>query len=79
MTQTEPVAPTREIADLLGDMISAHAPDGTYSYASAAAKELLGYEPSELVGTWAYDHMHPSPTACGGRPASGSGSRPPRE
>jgi PAS domain S-box-containing protein len=59
MTKTEPAAPTREIAELLGDMISAHAPDGTYSYASAAAKELLGYEPSELVGTWAYDYMHP--------------------
>jgi PAS domain S-box-containing protein len=50
---------TDSIADLLGDMISAHAPDGTYTYASAAAKELLGYEPSELVGTWAYDHIHP--------------------
>lgn len=40
-------------------MISAHAPDGTYLYASAAAKDLLGYEPSELVGTWAYDLFHP--------------------
>jgi PAS domain S-box-containing protein len=59
MTRTEPAPPTREIAELLGDMISAHAPDGTYRYASAAAKELLGYEPSDLVGTWAYDHMHP--------------------
>jgi PAS domain S-box-containing protein len=59
MTPTEPAPATREIAELLGDMISAHAPDGTYRYASAAAKELLGYEPSELVGTWAYDHMHP--------------------
>jgi PAS domain S-box-containing protein len=59
MTRTETAPPTREIADLLGDMISAHAPDGTYRYASAAAKELFGYEPSELVGTWAYDYMHP--------------------
>jgi PAS domain S-box-containing protein len=57
--RTEPAAPPREIADLLSDMISAHAPDGTYRYASAAAKDLLGYEPSELVGTWAYDHIHP--------------------
>jgi len=46
-------------ADRLGDMISAHAPDGTYRYASAAARDLLGYEPSELVGTWAYDYFHP--------------------
>jgi PAS domain S-box-containing protein len=59
MTQTEPASPPREIAELLGDMISAHAPDATYRYASAASKELLGYEPSELVGTGAYDHMHP--------------------
>jgi hypothetical protein len=33
------------IADYLGDMVSAHAPDGTYRYVSAASKELLGYEP----------------------------------
>ena len=46
-------------ADRLGDMISAHAPDGTYRYASAAARDLLGYEPEELVGTEAYDYFHP--------------------
>ena len=40
-------------------MISAHAPDGTYRFVSAAARELLGYEPEELVGTWAYDLFHP--------------------
>jgi PAS domain S-box-containing protein len=40
-------------------MISAHAPDGTYRFVSAAARELLGYEPEELVGTWAYDYFHP--------------------
>jgi len=47
------------IADYLGDLISAHAPDGTYRYASTAAKELLGYWPSELEGTSAYDYFHP--------------------
>jgi PAS domain S-box-containing protein len=52
-------ARTDSIADHLGDMISAHLPDGTYSYASAAAKEVVGYEPSELIGTWAYDYFHP--------------------
>jgi PAS domain S-box-containing protein len=56
-TSTE--SASREMADLLGDMISAHAPDGTYKYVSAAARELLGYEPSELTGTWAYDYFHP--------------------
>lgn len=49
----------RKLADQLGDMISAHAPDGTYRYASAACRELLGYEPDELVGQWAYDLFHP--------------------
>src|SRR5688572_471172 len=48
-----------DLADYLGDMISAHAPDGTYRYASAAAKTLLGYEPDELIGTSAYEHFHP--------------------
>jgi PAS domain S-box-containing protein len=47
------------IADYLGDMISAHAPDGTYRYVSAASKDLLGYEPRELIGTSAYDLFHP--------------------
>lgn len=46
-------------ADRLGDMISTHAPDGTFRYVSRASRELLGYEPDELVGTWAYDHFHP--------------------
>ena len=47
------------IADYLGDMVSAHAPDSTYRYVSAASKELLGYDPDELVGTSAYNHFHP--------------------
>jgi len=57
-----PVDPTDEMrwdVDRLTDMISAHAPDGTYRFVSAAVRELLGYEPQELVGTWAYDLFHP--------------------
>jgi PAS domain S-box-containing protein len=49
----------RHLSDALGDMVSAHDPDGLYLYASSAAKELLGYEPGELVGTSAYDYFHP--------------------
>jgi PAS domain S-box-containing protein len=52
-----------DLADLLGDMISAHAPDGTYRYVSAAAKELLGYEPGELIGTSSSDYFHPDDVA----------------
>ncbi|HEU4704010.1 MAG TPA: EAL domain-containing protein [Conexibacter sp.] len=51
--------PHRWDVDRLSDMISAHAPDGTYRFVSAAARELLGYEPQELMGRWAYDLFHP--------------------
>lgn len=51
------------IADYLGDMVSAHAPDGTYRYVSAASKELLGFESDELVGRSAYDLFHPDDMA----------------
>jgi PAS domain S-box-containing protein len=47
------------IADYLGDMVSTHAPDGTYRYVSAASRELLGYDPSELIGVSAYHLFHP--------------------
>jgi PAS domain S-box-containing protein len=47
------------IADHLGDLVSAHAPDGTYRYASPAARDLLGYSPEALIGTSAYDYIHP--------------------
>jgi PAS domain S-box-containing protein len=49
----------RHFADALGDMVSAHDPDGKYLYASGASKALLGYDPAELVGTWAYEYFHP--------------------
>lgn len=48
-----------DVADRLTDMISAHASDGTYRFVSAAARDLLGYEPQELVGRWPYDLFHP--------------------
>ncbi len=51
------------IADYLGDMVSAHAPDGTYRYVSAASQDLLGYEPDELIGRSAYDLFHPDDVA----------------
>jgi PAS domain S-box-containing protein len=61
--QREPVSPRSsdhaEIADLLSDMVSIHAPDGTFRFASAATRELLGYHPSELVGSSSYEYLHP--------------------
>lgn len=40
------------------DMLARHAPDGTYRYVSPACRELLGYEPDELVGRSAYELIH---------------------
>lgn len=42
------------------DLISRHAKDGTFLYASPAARTLLGYEPHELVDRSAYTQLfHP--------------------
>jgi diguanylate cyclase (GGDEF)-like protein/PAS domain S-box-containing protein len=47
------------LADTLGEMVSRHDPDGTYTYASAATRRLLGYEPEELLGHSSYEFIHP--------------------
>jgi diguanylate cyclase (GGDEF)-like protein/PAS domain S-box-containing protein len=47
------------LADTLGEMVSRHDPEGTITWASAATKELLGYEPEELVGHSSYEFVHP--------------------
>jgi PAS domain S-box-containing protein len=57
--EPDPAVRYGELADRLGDLVSAHDPDGTYRYVSAAATELLGYQPHELVGGWWYDMVHP--------------------
>jgi PAS domain S-box-containing protein len=46
------------------DMLARHAPDGTYRYVSPACRELLGYEPEELVGLSAYALIHPDDVAA---------------
>ncbi|MFQ3786733.1 PAS domain S-box protein [Halomonas sp. A29] len=48
------------LAESTTDLISRHARDGTFLYASQAARDLLGYEPEELIGVSAYDLFHPS-------------------
>jgi diguanylate cyclase (GGDEF)-like protein/PAS domain S-box-containing protein len=47
------------LADTLGEMVSRHAADGTYTYASAGTRALLGYEPEELIGHSSYEFVHP--------------------
>jgi diguanylate cyclase (GGDEF)-like protein/PAS domain S-box-containing protein len=49
----------RLLTDHATDLISCHAPDGTYLYASPACQALLGYEPEELVGRSLVDLLHP--------------------
>jgi diguanylate cyclase (GGDEF)-like protein/PAS domain S-box-containing protein len=51
------------LADTLGDMVSRHDRKGVYTYASPATRDLLGYEPEELVGTSGYDLVHPDDLA----------------
>lgn len=41
------------------DLLSRHAPDGTYLYVSPSVSDLLGYDPDEVVGRSAYDFFHP--------------------
>ncbi|MCG7589452.1 MULTISPECIES: PAS domain S-box protein [unclassified Halomonas] len=48
------------LAESTTDLISRHARDGTFLYASQAARELLGYEPDELIGVSAYQLFHPA-------------------
>lgn len=46
------------------DMLARHAPDGRYRYVSPACRELLGYEPDELVGRSPYEFIHPDDVAA---------------
>nr|WP_254173763.1 PAS domain S-box protein [Planktothrix pseudagardhii]CAD5947386.1 Bacterioopsin transcriptional activator [Planktothrix pseudagardhii] len=50
----------RLLADHATDLISRHSPDGIYLYASPASRQLLGYEPEELIGQSLYELIHPA-------------------
>jgi diguanylate cyclase (GGDEF)-like protein/PAS domain S-box-containing protein len=47
------------LADTLGEMVSRHALDGSFTYASAGTRGLLGYEPEELIGRTTFELVHP--------------------
>ncbi|MGO9612048.1 MAG: PAS domain S-box protein [Dissulfurispiraceae bacterium] len=49
----------RFLAENTNDMISRHLPDSTYLYVSPVCQTLFGYEPEELIGTKAFDQIHP--------------------
>jgi two-component system, NtrC family, sensor kinase len=63
----------RILAEHATDLISKHAPDGTYLYASPACRDLLGYEPEELVGRSPLEFFHPDElaTICQSHPSFG--------
>lgn len=41
----------RLISENSRDLIALHKPDGTYEYLSPSVKDILGYDPEELIGT----------------------------
>jgi len=49
----------RLISENSRDIICLHDPDHRYVYISPACKEILGYEPDELVGTNPWELVHP--------------------
>ncbi|MEQ9438301.1 MAG: PAS domain S-box protein [Cyclobacteriaceae bacterium] len=51
------------LAENVTDMVSKHNLDGVYNYVSPSCKPLIGYEQHELLGTSAFDHVHPDDKA----------------
>jgi PAS domain S-box-containing protein len=49
----------RQLVENSSDVLARHGPDGTYRYVAPVCRELLGYEPAELVGRSAYELVHP--------------------
>ncbi|HLL40798.1 MAG TPA: PAS domain S-box protein, partial [Rubrobacteraceae bacterium] len=58
-TSAEREEPERLLAENSTDMISKHTPEGVYTHASPACRNLLGYEPEELLGRSVYEFFHP--------------------
>lgn len=48
------------VSENSSDLIALHAPDATYKFISPSVEELLGYKTEELIGTNAYDIIHPN-------------------
>jgi PAS domain S-box-containing protein len=49
----------RLLAENSTDMITRFTPDGRLLYVSPASRQLLGYDPEELIGTFDFDLIHP--------------------
>lgn len=50
----------RLLAEHSNDMLCTSTPDGELTFVSNAARRILGYDPSELVGRRAFDLLHPA-------------------
>jgi len=51
------------ISDNAMTMLSCHDLDGVYLYVTPSCRQLLGYEPDELIGRPAYELFHPEDVA----------------
>ena len=63
LQQTESQRATRLLIEQSSSMVALHLPDTTFTWVSAAARDLLGYEPGELVGTRGVDLIEPADRA----------------
>lgn len=52
----------RHFVEASRDLIALHEPDGHYRFVSPVVKDMLGYEPAELIGADPYDFYHPQDT-----------------
>lgn len=50
----------RFIAENTTDLITQHSNDGTFSYVSNSSKDIIGYNPEELIHKSPYDFIHPN-------------------
>lgn len=49
----------RFISENISDFISIHDPDWNFTYASPSVKNILGYEPEDIIGLGGFDLVHP--------------------
>lgn len=49
----------RFLTETSSDLVIVHDHDGRFTYLSPSVRELLGYEPEALIGTWAGRLVHP--------------------
>ncbi|RLM53864.1 PAS domain-containing sensor histidine kinase [Halobellus sp. Atlit-31R] len=57
-----PGSPPGALLDYTQDKVVLLDASGQYTYANEATERLLGYEPNELVGTNAFEYIHPEDT-----------------